>query len=458
MFTPPLDTSDAGRQPRSRRVAVIAAALSVLVAVPAAAGVNGSGGAQVTEQAQRIVAERADVVSVYNSGALSPDVEARALAAAASVGADSTVRHAASIGMTAVTRRGTFVQQAPSGFAYPMGTTVLEPSAIRAFMGDGVAATLGEQHVVMGAQTAALRGAIAGDTITLQASWGGPVDFTIGSVVPDSVTGGTELLLTPAGAARIGLSRASSVMIWNFGDRVALDQALVDNQLVSTSVRIRRSWEPADPDSTLGMGAAKALMGEFAYRVNADGSVSIDSAWTNENLPSGRTLLNGDVPIVARCHRAIEPALRAALADVAAAGLAWTINTVDANRAGGCYNPRFNRLAQNSSIGFLSRHTWAMAIDTNTIGSCQGCAPPDIDCRTVRIFRKHGFAWGGNFLTPDGMHFEWVGESRDQLPYPSRFCPNLVANRSIDPGAELPVEATERATLFSDSGFDAHLH
>jgi hypothetical protein len=48
-------------------------------------------------------------------------------------------------------------------------------------------------------------------------------------------------------------------------------------------------------------------------------------------------------------------------------------------------------------------------------------------CDVVRIFRKHGFAWGGNFRRPDGMHFEWVGERLDQLPYPSRYCPNIVA-------------------------------
>ena len=113
--------------------------------------------------------------------------------------------------------------------------------------------------------------------------------------------------------------------------------------------------------------------------------------------------------------------------EVIASGLEYTINYFHANTAGGCYVPRFNRLTPNSSIGFLSRHTWGQAVDTNTVGSCQGCAPPDMDCRTVRIFRKHGFAWGGNFLTPDGMHFEWVGKRRDVGLYPSRYCGNTNA-------------------------------
>jgi hypothetical protein len=60
-----------------------------------------------------------------------------------------------------------------------------------------------------------------------------------------------------------------------------------------------------------------------------------------------------------------------------------------------------------------------------------------MDCRVVVIFRKHGFAWGGNFATPDGMHFEWVGEDRSKISYPSRYCPNPVPA----PGGA----ATERA-------------
>jgi hypothetical protein len=65
----------------------------------------------------------------------------------------------------------------------------------------------------------------------------------------------------------------------------------------------------------------------------------------------------------------------------------------------------------------------ALAFDINTDTNAQGKIP-QMNCDVVRIFRKHGFAWGGNFLTPDGMHFEYVGEPRDTIDYPSTYCPN----------------------------------
>ncbi|HSP29479.1 MAG TPA: M15 family metallopeptidase, partial [Ilumatobacteraceae bacterium] len=260
-----------------------------------------------------------------------------------------------------------------------------------------------------------------------------------------------------AAADRLGVTELRRALLWNPSSRGAMDSALGANALVSTSIRIRRSWDPPDPDDTIGMALTKALLGEFAYRVNANGSVSQDEAWVAASLPSGRVLLNDSIPITARCHNVIEPALRAALAEIAARGLGGTIDVANSNAYGGCHLARFNRLTPDSTVGFLSRHSWGMAFDTNTVGSCQGCAPPDFatrpgGCSAVQIFRKHGFAWGGNFLTPDGMHFEYVGERRDLLAYPSRWCQNSGA------AAALSDEEAGIDTFFADDGLTVGEH
>ncbi len=77
-----------------------------------------------------------------------------------------------------------------------------------------------------------------------------------------------------------------------------------------------------------------------------------------------------------------------------------------------------------------------------------------MDCRVVRIFRAHNFAWGGNFINPDGMHFEWVGEPRNTYLYPSRYCPN-VPSGGIEsfPSSRGEVGRDSRADLFVDDGW-----
>ncbi len=106
--------------------------------------------------------------------------------------------------------------------------------------------------------------------------------------------------MSTAAADRLGISDLSRAVMWNPSSRAAMDQALAANGLVSTSIRIRRSWDPPDPDDTLGLSRTKALLGEFAYRVNGDGSVTQDGAWQAANLPGGRVLLNGSIPHPAR--------------------------------------------------------------------------------------------------------------------------------------------------------------
>ena len=429
--------------------------LALGIAIPVAAlGPNGTidGPARARSRAVPATAVASDVVTVYNSGELRANVRSRAESAARAAGASLAFGRSASVGMIGLYRGANAVQLPPTGFAYPMGTTVLPKYVVAHTMGRDVAGHLTPGGLILGEVSAGLRGARAGDRVLLTASSGATVEFRVAAVLPAEQVGGAEFLMSAEGGDRLGIARLSRVVMWGFSSRAAIDSALEANGLVSTSVRIRRSWDPADPDDTIGMAQTKAELGEFAYRVNANGSVSQDAAWVAASLPGGRELLDGSIPIRARCHNDVKPAIRAALAEIAAEGLSGTINVGDANLAGGCHLARFNRLTPDSSLGFLSRHSWGMAIDTNTCGSCQGCAPPDFatnpgGCRAVQIFRKHGFAWGGNFLTPDGMHFEWVGERRDLLAYPSRFCPNTAT------GA-LTLENSEvgRSRLYQDDG------
>ncbi len=226
--------------------------------------------------------------------------------------------------------------------------------------------------------------------------------------------------------------------IWGIGNRNSFEAAVQAQGLYTRKdTRVSQSWDPASPDSTLSTARTKELLGEFAYLLNSSGSISIESGWVSANLPAGRELLNNQIQIRARCHNDVAGDLRAALADVAAAGLGGAIEVSNANTYGGCYNPRFSRTG--GELGFVSRHTWGQALDTNTVSNCQGCVPR-MHCDVVRIFRRHGFAWGGNFRRPDGMHFEWVGERRDQIAYPSKYCPNIGSN------------LTERETSGSSGG------
>ena len=414
---------------RSRTTIGLAALLVCALALPVAAAAITDpieGPADSRAPADRITPVATDVVSIYNSGELRADVAASAEAAARQAGATIAFGRSASVGMVGVYRGSTPIQVPAAGFAFPMGTTVLPPEAVGNTMGLDVSANLAPDTLVMGQTTAGLRGAKAGDVVRLVAGWGGIVWFRVAAVLPDARIGGTELLMSTQGGDRLGISSTRQALLWNPTSRAAMNTAMANNGLVSTSVRIRRSWDPPDPDDTIGMARTKALLGEFTYRVNSNGSVTQEAAWQAANLPSGRRAIG--LGINARCHLGVEPALKAALAEAAARGVSWTINVGDANLAGGCHYPRFNRLTPDSTLGFLSRHSWGMALDTNTRGSCQGCIPDfsktTAGCTVVQIFRKHGFAWGGNFLTPDGMHFEYVGERRDLLPYPSRFCAN----------------------------------
>jgi hypothetical protein len=54
----------------------------------------------------------------------------------------------------------------------------------------------------------------------------------------------------------------------------------------------------------------------------------------------------------------------------------------------------------------ISHHAWGVAVDINVSRNPFGGTPHQ-DPRIVEIFERWGFTWGGQWLVPDGMHFEF---------------------------------------------------
>lgn len=140
-------------------------------------------------------------------------------------------------------------------------------------------------------------------------------------------------------------------------------------------------------------GSIASVVGTFSYTVLGAGRISPDPAW------EARSIATEPVPILglATCHVSLFPQLRAALEEVVARGLA---DEIDPEEYAGCYYPRF--IAGSTT---LSNHSFGLALDFNVPGNRRGTVG-EMDREVVAIFKKWGFAWGGDWSYTDPMHFE----------------------------------------------------
>ena len=153
-----------------------------------------------------------------------------------------------------------------------------------------------------------------------------------------------------------------------------------------------------DPEATLTaypVGGAAGAVGVFRYTAIGGGRIAPEPSWVASHISTETVPILGSVT----CNRAIMPQLRAALGEVVARGLADEIN---AGEYAGCYYPRF--IAGTTT---LSNHSFGTALDLNTPGNQRGTVG-EIDRDVVSIFKKWGFAWGGDWRFTDPMHFEAV--------------------------------------------------
>jgi len=146
--------------------------------------------------------------------------------------------------------------------------------------------------------------------------------------------------------------------------------------------------------------------GRFAFREDpaTKGRVVILGEWERQSIVSfappfelrdGKGRPISTIP----CHRLAAPALKRALEDLKSRSFGHLINTFD-----GCF---FARHMGWDPKRALSRHTWGIAVDVNARLFPLGSKGKQ-DERLIAAFARQGFAWGGDWRTPDPMHFELV--------------------------------------------------
>jgi hypothetical protein len=75
----------------------------------------------------------------------------------------------------------------------------------------------------------------------------------------------------------------------------------------------------------------------------------------------------------------------------------------------------------DGQIGDRSYHVYGAAVDINpttnpycgssVVGDASYCSHPEMPAALIKVFRNHGFTWGGDWNSvKDYMHFEWHGE------------------------------------------------
>jgi hypothetical protein len=298
-------------------------------------------------------------------------------------------------------------------------------------------------QVLMGETAAKVRGAQVGDVLILRDRKFVMHPFTVGAIVADEFVNSGDLFMSSSAAASLGEMSISRIAITNIASPSSVLAGLKKYGIrIGTEYRLRTSWDRNNPDGTLGTATVKKLLGEFSYRPTVGSSILVADSWTSRNI--AWKMRYTDIKLGNNCHRIVAEAIQGALTEIRNARLSRFVDTQNSNRYGGCFVGRYNRLAGN--FGAPSRHAWGMAIDINTNTNPQG-GVPQMNCAVVRIFRKWGFAWGGNFWPADGMHFEYVGERRDQMGYPSRYCPN----RAPLPAMPLPQFGSTTTTTTSST-------
>lgn len=297
------------------------------------------------------------------------------------------------VDLVAVTGATRSLPRRAKGAVLPTSIAAMDPSPDE---GDVVSAALAAGDAILSETAAALRGMGAGATITIAAEKVRRT-FRVGAVVPDSAARGREILIPFARSSGLGLTAPRALISSVTAERVGA--AVETMHALTEGVRARIGADGIEEDDTsqsrlLTFVEVKQIFGEFTYRPTSSRFIVPDRAWENANIVEVRVPLLGLI----ECNRKILPQLTGAMRELISRGLGGLIRT-----SNGCYSPRM----QVGNTYALSRHAYGIAVDVNATRNPYGESPSQ-DPRLVEVMERWGFTWGGRWLVPDGMHFEFV--------------------------------------------------
>lgn len=283
---------------------------------------------------------------------------------------------------------------APAALRVPFEVAHVSPAGFARFVHGSrerrLVGRLGLHQLIMSSTGASLRGARAGDRIVLD---GRP--YSIRGVVSDAAAQGYEAL----SSARPPAGWGNRFLLVRTGAKERLEAAVAELLGPPRPVAVvDRSQTPflRYAHSVMPQAYFKSRLGEFAARPMADGTLAMDASWRRSHIVTRRIPLLGKVT----CHRRLIGPLRRAMGALIRSGRERWVH-----RSGfaGCYYPRF---IGRDPAGKLSSHSWGAAVDLNAPSNPLGArgAPNE---RLERLMRQNGFGWGGRWLVPDPMHFEW---------------------------------------------------
>ena len=230
----------------------------------------------------------------------------------------------------------------------------------------------------------------------------GDVALDVTGVIDDGLIGAHEGVVSYETGAEIGIDRVRYLLLalapGSSITRVESELRALSPQ--QTKMRVRAPGETPEfrhGDAVLPNVRLKELLGEFSATPSSGPDIDIDPTWVRDHIETVVMPVIGTV----RCNRAIVPQMSAAFEEIIRSGLTDLIDPAD---VGGCFSARF--LSQDPGAG-ISHHAWGAAIDLNVSQNPFG-KRSNMDPRIVDVFERWGFTWGGRWLVPDPMHFEFL--------------------------------------------------